>query len=227
MRKLLLVITSICIITMLQAQVSKTVNVTTAGTLSMLLTEHEDSTVTNLTVTGTIDSLDFITMHNMSVLSVLDLSGAKCTRIPNSAFHKSKLTSIIIPTSVTSIGNDAFTDCYLLTKITIPESVISIGIGAFFQCYGLTSITLPSTLTSIGESTFVLDSSLTSIIIPASVTSIGNDAFQCCLGLKSIAIPSSVTSIGYNALSGCISLASIILPSSITSIPVGAFEGCS
>ena len=66
MKKQLVFIICFCIGIGLQAQVSKTVNVVKAGTLSTLLTANEDSTVTYLTITGTIDSLDFITMSSMT-----------------------------------------------------------------------------------------------------------------------------------------------------------------
>ena len=68
----------------------------------------------------------------------------------------------------------------------IPSSVTSIGDGAFSYCTGLTSITIPSSVTSIGYSAFIGCSGLTSITIPSSVTSIGNYAFYRCTGLTSI-----------------------------------------
>ena len=105
--------------------------------------------------------------------------------------------------SVTSIRPGAFSNCGL-TSITIPNSVTSIGDEAFCQCYDLTSITIPNSVTSIGPSTFYYCSGLISITIPNSVTSIGTYAFSGCSGLSSITIPNSVTSIGNWAFSECI-----------------------
>ena len=84
----------------------------------------------------------------------------------------------IIPNSVTSIGNYAFSGCYKMTSVTIPNSVTSIGDHAFVYCDGLTSITIPNSVTSIGYGAFSYCSSLTSITIPYSVTSIGEGAFE-------------------------------------------------
>lgn len=80
--------------------------------------------------------------------------------------------STIIPSSVTSIGEEAFIWCKSLTSITIPSSVTSIGDGVFFCCKNLTSITIPSSVTSIGENAFSGCENLTSITLPAHITNI-------------------------------------------------------
>jgi hypothetical protein len=135
--------------------------------------------------------------------------------------------AIIIPNSVTSIGNGAFFGCSGLTLIDIPGSVTSIGENAFAYCSGLTSIDIPGSVTSIGENAFAYCTGLTSIDIPGSVTSIGNGAFDGCSGLTSIDIPSSVTSIDNDAFHGCRGLTSVNIPNSVTSIGGNAFLGCS
>ncbi len=134
----------------------------------------------------------------------------------------------IIPTdgSVTSIGEEAFSDRSSLTSITIPDSVISIGYGAFDSCTSLQSMTIPDSVTSISASTFYGCSSLESITIPNSVTSICEDAFGDCSSLVSITIPDSITTIGGHAFCGCSSLASITISNSVTSIGEWAFGIC-
>ena len=145
----------------------------------------------------------------------------------NAFYGCSSLTNIIIPESVTSIGDYAFYDCSNLTSITIPDSVTSIGSHAFRNCSSLTSINIPDKVTSIGASAFYDCSNLTSITIPDSVTSIGSHAFRNCSSLTSINIPDKVTSIGASAFSGCSSLTSITIPESVTSIGDYAFYDCS
>ena len=131
----------------------------------------------------------------------------------------------ILPSSVTSIGNYAFSGCYNLTSIDIPNSVTAIGSSAFQYCSGLTSIDIPNLVTTIGGHAFSNCSSLTNIDIPNSVTSIGEGVFYRC-GLTSIDIPNSVTSIGYEAFSCCRGLTSVIIPNSVTHLGDYAFFCC-
>ena len=137
-----------------------------------------------------------------------------------------EIKDLVIPNSVTSIGDYAFWECSGLTSVTIPNSVTTIGDWAFRGCSGLTSVTIPNSVTSIGEGTFAYCKGLTSVTIPNSVTSIGYGAFQNCTGLTSIIIPNSVTSIGGQAFMGCSSLASVTIPNSVTAIGDKAFSSC-
>ena len=95
--------------------------------------------------------------------------------------------------------------------LVIPSSVTSIGDYAFYNCFGLTSVTFAegSQLTCIGNHAFFGCRVLTSITIPSSVTSIGDYAFYNCIGLTSIVIPNSVTSIGTYAFRGCYKLVEV------------------
>jgi len=133
------------------------------------------------------------------------------TSIEDGAFSGcDHLTSVIIPSSVTFIGEHAFTVCSLIS-VTIPSSVTSIGNSAFSFCRSLSSVTIPSSVTVIGEGTFIECISLTSVTIPSSVTSIGEYAFYYCSSLTSVTIPASVTSIGRSAFGDCRRLFSITL----------------
>ena len=119
------------------------------------------------------------------------------------SFRNQNIESYVIPTSVTSIGDNAFSFCRSLSKIVIPSSVTSIGSGAFSFCRSLSDIIIPSSVNSIGDNAFRYCSSLSDIVIPSSVTSIGSGAFSYCRSLSDIVIPVSVTSIGNRAFYGC------------------------
>ena len=143
---------------------------------------------------------------------------------------------LIIPDSVTSIGNYAFYGCSGLTSVTIGGSVMSIGDWAFYNCSSLTSITIPDSVTSIGSSAFAGCSGLTSITVAKGNTkyhSSGNCLIETASktlisGCNTSVIPSdgSVTSIGGSAFQGCKDLTSITIPDSVTSIGMRAFYGC-
>ena len=144
--------------------------------------------------------------------------------------------STIIPNSVTSIGDYAFSYCSSLTSMTIPNSVTSIGGLAFYWCTSLTSIVVEkgnitydsrencNAIIETATNTLILGCNST--VIPNSVTSIGGWAFSNCVALTSITIPNSVTSIGGYAFYWCEGLTSIIIPNSVTSIGNGAFSNC-
>ena len=139
-------------------------------------------------------------------LSILDLSDAKIVKggLPYVARLDNEQY-----TSNDELGDYAFYGCSGLTSLTLPSSVTSIGSYAFYGCSGLASLTLPSSVTSIGWYAFEDCSGLTSLTLPSSVTSIGDEAFAYCSGLTSLTIPSGVTSIGSYAFYGCSGLTSI------------------
>ena len=84
------------------------------------------------------------------------------------------------------MGAYCFSACSGLTSITIPSSVTSLGWYCFQNCSGLTSITIPSSITSLGNSCFAGCSGLTSITIPSSVTSLGAWCFYDCKNLETV-----------------------------------------
>lgn len=133
---------------------------------------------------------------------------------------------LVIPNSVTSISEMAFSYCFALTSVSIPNTVTSIGDLAFEGCTGLISVNIPNSVTNIGSRAFEACSKLTSIDIPNSMTSISSGAFSGCFNLISVNIPNSITSIDDNAFQGCYSMTSVSIPNSVTNIGYYAFEGC-
>ena len=139
-------------------------------------------------------------------------SGSVLETIGNSAFSPStKLTSIIIPTSVTSIESSAFASCTNLTSLSFESGSIleTIGNAAFTQCYKLTSIIIPDNTTNIGWNSFQECILLNSLTIGANVDIIGNYAFDGCTALTEIVIPASATSIGATAFQDCSNLKTV------------------
>lgn len=127
--------------------------------------------------------------------------------------------------SVTSIGNQAFSECYNLTSIGIPNSIIKIEYRAFHNCRNLKSVTIPGCVSSIGQEAF-MNSGLTSIEIPNSVTKISIMAFCNCYSLASIIIPNSLNKIDTSVFEGCTSLTSVSIPDGIIYITNKVFAGC-
>ncbi len=125
-----------------------------------------------------------------------------------------QITTVVMESGVTGIGEYAFCCCKNLTNVAIPEGVVSISEAAFNGCSSLISVTIPEGVTVIGEYAFSWCSSLTSVTIPEGVTRIDRAAFRNCEGLTSVTIPESVTSIGYDAFYNCGHLSNVYYGSS-------------
>jgi hypothetical protein len=161
-----------------------------------------------------------------------------------------KLTSVVIPSNISTIGNGMFYGCTALASVSIPSGVTSIGNDMFHGCIALTSVSMLTGITTIGNDMFHGCIALESVTIPASVISMGynmfygcvgllsatilanigaieHDTFRNCAALRTVSIPISVTTIGDDAFSGCSSLNTILLPSGMTTLGNGVFSGCS
>ncbi len=155
---------------------------------------------------------------------------ASVTNIGEGAFSSCKeLTSVIFAggSQLTNIGASAFIGCENLSSIEIPDNVTSIAEYAFSGCSGLKSITLPDGITSISKGTFS-SCGITSVEIPASVASIGDFAFDDCVSLKSVnfAKGSQLVTIGNQSFYKCAGLKSITIPKNVAAIGRWAFSGC-
>jgi hypothetical protein len=141
-----------------------------------------------------------------------------------------KITSVVIPEGVTSIGAAAFSKCENLSSVTLPGTLLDIGPTAFNGCKALASIKLPAGLKLVGEVDMMgifWNSSLTSFPDPwpAAITTIPARAFQNTK-LRSVVIPEGITIIESNAFEKCEELTSVTLPSTIEKIQSDAFAGC-
>jgi len=145
--------------------------------------------------------------------------GEGATSIGNNAFSStsltSNITSVSIPSTVTSIGTQSFFFCGL-TSVTIPDGV-SIGYAAFSRCQNLVALTFSGSCASIGVQAFEDCKSLMEVIIPEGITEIGDYAFRYCSSLSSISFPSTITFGEYfsrsKTINGCTSLTAINIAS--------------
>lgn len=139
----------------------------------------KDGKVVELDWSGTVASIATaaVRTHNPSEIEV----GTDATKIGASAFSGfSSLKKVVLPPTITEIGDYAFKDSGL-QEISIPDSVVKIGKGAFMNCQSLTHVDLPTKITQIREQTFFGCTSLVGPIdIPSSVEGIGEQAFMDC-----------------------------------------------
>ena len=211
---------------------------------------YDCSGLTSITIGNSVTTIGEYAFNGCSGLTEInvDENNSTYSSIDGVLFNKSqtelvcypggKQGAYIIPNSVTSIGENAFSYCSGLTSVTIPNSVTSIGQSAFKGCSRLASITIPNSVTSIGTDAFLFCAGLTEINVDEN-----NTAYSSIDGVLfnksqtnlvhyprgkqgAYTIPNSVTSIGENAFSYCSGLTSITIPNSVTSIGESAFYRC-
>ena len=209
------------------------------GACSSLKSVTIPASVTSLgTMAFSAYATSFATIYCTSLASVTFEDESQLTTIGTSAFRgASALTSVTLPNSVTSIGNNAFYNCTRLTSFTFPENdeFTEIPTYCLGNCFALTSITIPASVTSIGQSAFYCydtsgsTSSLSKLTFESgsNLTSIGNCAFQYNVSLTSVTLPNTVTTVGSSAFAGCTSLETVRLSNGLTSLGDKAFSNCS
>ena len=139
----------------------------------------------------------------------------------------SKIRSVTIPQSVTSIGDRAFDGCSALTTLSLGEKIKTIGNYAFENCTSLTGVTIPQSVTSIGYYAFEGCTHLNPLTIKGPITSMGNYAFAGSTYLTSLTLYDDIQTIGNFAFLGSTSLKTVTLPKNLTSIGEYAFANCS
>lgn len=166
-------------------------------------------------------------------LKNLDFSDASnnITAIEAMAFNQAQVNGLVLPNTISVLGNGCFNSAYI-TTLTVPPLVTVLPSVAFSIIQPLynnetgeelpINIILPQNLTKIGISCFD-GASIKQIAIPDTVTEIGDGAFNYCEQLASIALPSGLQKISSRMLAGCSSLTSITIPASVTEIASQAF----
>ena len=185
MKKLAIIFLNFIIPIISYAQVVLSVDVSSSGGLSTAIgiSGITRSTITDLTVTGTIDARDFMIMsgNNMPFLTNLDLSGANIVGYTGTGGPKGSNQSYdYLANSIGISFYSAVTGTSQLKSIKLPNTLTSIENSAFRNCSNLTNITIPQNLISIGNASFQFCESLTSISIPSKVNFIGLGAFESC-----------------------------------------------
>lgn len=185
------------------------------------------------TITGVTSQRDFYVLPEEA-----DIDGYTVTAIGNGAFAGNRLITAYLPTSVTTIGDNAFDGCVNLTSVTqrgssdeavFPASVTSIGNYAFEGC-GKLNVKFgdAKALTTIGDNAFYGCTSLQQVVFEqgSALDYIGKEAFMES-GVSVVDLAGTkVTKIGFSAFEGCASLAKLTLPETIEIININAFYGC-
>ena len=148
--------------------------------------------------------------------------GEGITHVGEEAFFECEVQKAVFPTTLQTIGANAFYGCYDLTKIEIP-SVESIGAYSFYLS-GIKQIEFPENLRTIGEYAFHMCFSLTEIVFSEGLETIGEGAFSTCWGLTEVIFPESLDLIDYFAFGDCENLKKVVIPSMETSIDSDAFD---
>jgi hypothetical protein len=168
------------------------------------------------------------------------IGGKPVTKIAQDLFaNHSEITSVTIPSGVTTLPQNVFQGCTSLTALEVGAShpVFSSVGGVLFNKEGTTlvrypigksgSYQVPSTVTSIGARAFLKCGGLTAVTLPGGLIEVGESAFEECAGLTNLSLPVGLTSIVQNAFSRCTGLLSVSIPGTVTFIGGGAFAHCS
>ena len=162
--------------------------------------------------------------HSASVKKLVVEDGI--TSIGNDAFSDCEsLVSAELAEGITSIGDGTFTACRDLEKINIPNSVTSIGYDAFYSCWALTSLELPSGLSKL-ESSAVSFTAIKELTVPHGVKVVDSYLAAYNDNLTTVTLEEGVEEIWHRAFWRCEKLNNITIPRSVKKIEGEAFLEC-
>ena len=149
------------------------------------------------------------------------------TAIDDNAFqYCNKITDVVLPNNLTSLGKGAFRNATALQTIALPSSLQEIGEQCFYECESLGSVSLPNSLKELGTETFFRCFALESVSLPAGIETIGKWCFAHCKVMTSLTLPESLKEIGEAAFYNCRALKDVILPASLEHIGKFALYSC-
>ena len=186
-------------------------------------------------------TIDINAFNGVKITKISDLG--KLTSLPSISGNenifgdKTTLTSVNLPSTLTSIGNYVFNAYSSLSNVYFPPSLTRIGGGAFRGCTSLVDITLPHSITSIGDYAFHQCFALSIVIDLPNLETLGKDAFCMCspnigslIGIENLGKITTIMD-GSSGNYGCFrnqkSLTYAKLPNTLTRIGSYAFCGCS
>ena len=154
--------------------------------------------------------------------------GNKLTLLNQNAFAGSSVTEISLPSSITSMGRNCFSNCESLTKVSILGNLAMLPAATFYKCSSLKTVNLSNNIGGIGERSnlgcFSYCTSLEEIYLPDSVALIGYNAFFGCTSLKKVHFPNYDAEYCSSCFAGCTSLRDF--PTRYSELAYGSFSNC-
>lgn len=183
------------------------------------------ASLSSVKIPGKVERISPYSFYKCSNLQKVELAeGIKF--IDNQAFYYcDRLQSINFPSTLTSIGYEAFRETDL-SEVNIPGSVENIGSNAFYRNKNLKKLTFGEGLVNIEGTAFSECVSIDSIVCPSTLRTIGESAFYRCKNLKQISLNEGLINIKSYAFSGCTGLTDIVLPSTLEYCKEYAFNEC-
>lgn len=183
------------------------------------------ASLSSVKIPGKVERISPYSFYKCSNLQKVELAeGIKF--IDNQAFYYcDRLLSINFPSTLTSIGYEAFRETDL-SEVNIPGSVENIGSNAFYRNKNLKKLTFGEGLVNIEGTAFFECVSIDSIVCPSTLRTIGDATFSGCKNLKQISLNEGLVSINSYAFSGCTGLTDIVLPSTLEYCKGCAFNEC-